>query len=300
MNNKLKLKKVVDLNIIQLDKGDLSSFGKEEIFYDEIFFDILSEKNNEKDIDLLILTSNHNRYFNSSDYSKYLKKIIEIYKDSKKFTLLCTIDFHHIEKIKELINMSTYFGRVNVNYTSFISMVDDIREEGKYHYFHGTLLSIYDEGVLIKGPAGIGKSELAISLLKKGHFLVSDDAVNIFYSHGRLVGHPSNKVSDFIEVRGIGIVNVKKTFGIQHIIPNHTIDLIVELEHYDPKKSNRNRLSSHMEYQNILGVETPKLNLYLSPGKSLTDLVEVAIINEKHRKYENYIGVEDFVKILKK
>ena len=138
---------------------------------------------------------------------------------------------------------------------------------------HGVLVEVYGEGILILGDSGIGKSELAIELVKRGHRLVADDAVEL------------RKVSNrhFIELRGIGIVNVARVFGVGAVKVSESLDLVVQLEAWDPTK-NYQRTGLENEYYDILGVNIPSTSIPVSPGRNLAVVLETAAINNRQKK----------------
>ncbi len=149
---------------------------------------------------------------------------------------------------------------------------------------HGVLCEIYGEGVLITGESGVGKSETAIELVKRGHRLVADDAVEIKkVSDKSLVGTAPESIRHFIEIRGIGIIDVRRIFGMGSIKETEKIDLIIKLEAWDPKKQ-YDRLGLVTEYSELLGNRIPTLNIPVKPGRNLAVVVEVAAMNNRQKK----------------
>ena len=137
---------------------------------------------------------------------------------------------------------------------------------------HGVLVEVYGEGILILGDSGIGKSELAIELVKRGHRLVADDAVELRkVSNRQIMGTAPENIRHFIELRGIGIVNVARVFGV------------VQLEAWDPTK-NYQRTGLENEYYDILGVSIPSTSIPVSPGRNLAVVLETAAINNRQKK----------------
>ncbi len=149
---------------------------------------------------------------------------------------------------------------------------------------HGVLIEIYGEGVLIVGESGVGKSETAIELVKRGHRLVADDAVEIKkVSAISLVGSSPDNIRHFIELRGIGIVNVRRLFGMGSVKLTEKIDLIVKLEPWDHNKV-YDRMGVDNEYTQILGVNVPSLTIPVMPGRNLAVILEVAAMNNRQKK----------------
>ena len=134
---------------------------------------------------------------------------------------------------------------------------------------HGVLVEVYGEGVLILGESGVGKSETAVELMKRGHRLVADDAVEIKkVSAKSLVGTSPEIIRHFIEIRGIGIVDVKKIFGMGAVKDTEKIDLVIHLEVWQKGKQ-YDRLGLVDEYTNILGIDVPSLTVPVRPGRNL-------------------------------
>ena len=149
---------------------------------------------------------------------------------------------------------------------------------------HGVLLDIYGEGVLITGDSGIGKSETAIELVKRGHRLVADDAVDIRRVSDQLIGKAPELIRHYIELRGIGVIDVRQLFGMSAVILEAQIDLVVHLEQWREDKF-YDRFGLDEETVDILGVELPILTIPVMPGRNLAVIVEVAAMNNRHKKY---------------
>ena len=149
---------------------------------------------------------------------------------------------------------------------------------------HGVLLDIYGEGVLITGDSGIGKSETAIELVKRGHRLVADDAVDIRRVSDQLIGKAPELIRHYIELRGIGLIDVQQLFGMSAVILEAQIDLVVHLEQWREDKF-YDRFGLDEETVDILGVELPILTIPVMPGRNLAVIVEVAAMNNRHKKY---------------
>ena len=149
---------------------------------------------------------------------------------------------------------------------------------------HGVLMNIYGQGVLILGDSGIGKSESAIELIMRGHRLVADDAVELRkVSNRQIMGTAPENVRHFIELRGIGIVNVARVFGVGAVKVSESLDLVVQLEAWDPTK-NYQRTGLENEYYDILGVSIPSTSIPVSPGRNLAVVLETAAINNRQKK----------------
>ena len=149
---------------------------------------------------------------------------------------------------------------------------------------HGVLVDVYGEGVLITGESGIGKSEAALELIKRGHRLVSDDVVEIRkVSDVTLVGSAPDITRHFIELRGIGIVDVKTLFGVESVMYNQTIDMVIRLEDWN-REANYDRLGLDEEYIEFLGNKVVCYSIPIRPGRNLAVIVESAAINYRAKK----------------
>jgi HPr kinase/phosphorylase len=149
---------------------------------------------------------------------------------------------------------------------------------------HGVLIEVYGEGMLILGESGVGKSETAIELVKRGHRLVADDAVEIRRtSNITLVGSSPDNIRHFLELRGIGIINARQLFGMGAVKISEKIDLVVELELWNPEKV-YDRMGMDNHYMAILGVKVPHLTIPVKPGRNLAVILEVAAMNNRQKK----------------
>jgi len=149
---------------------------------------------------------------------------------------------------------------------------------------HGVLVEVYGEGILLLGDSGVGKSEAAIELVKRGHRLVADDAVEIKrVSDISLLGSAPDVIRHFVELRGIGIVDVKMIFGIGAVKNVEKIDFIINLELWQDKKQ-YDRLGLTTEYTDILGINIPSITVPVKPGRNLAVVIEVAAMNNRQKK----------------
>jgi HPr kinase/phosphorylase len=149
---------------------------------------------------------------------------------------------------------------------------------------HGVLIEVYGEGMLILGESGVGKSETAIELVKRGHRIVADDAVEIRRtSNITLVGSSPDNIRHFLELRGIGIINARQLFGIGAVKTSEKIDLVVEMELWNPEKV-YDRMGMDNFYMSILGVKVPHLTIPVKPGRNLAVILEVAAMNNRQKK----------------
>ena len=149
---------------------------------------------------------------------------------------------------------------------------------------HGVLVEVFGEGILLVGDSGVGKSETAIELIKRGHRLIADDAVEIrrVSSHS-LVGTAPENIRHFIELRGIGIINARRIFGMGAVKLTEKIDMAINLEIWDSAKV-YDRMGIDNEYTEILGVQVPVLTIPVKPGRNLAIIIEVAAMNNRQKK----------------
>lgn len=162
---------------------------------------------------------------------------------------------------------------------------------------HGVLIEIYGEGVMIMGESGVGKSETAVELVKRGHRLIADDAVEIRKaSNITLVGSSPDNIRHFLELRGIGIVNARQLFGIGAVKTSTKIDMVVEMELWNPEKT-YDRMGVDTHYMTILGVKVPLLNIPVKPGRNLAVILEVAAMNNRQKKM-GYNAAKDLLRQL--
>lgn len=162
---------------------------------------------------------------------------------------------------------------------------------------HGVLVEVYGEGCLLTGDSGVGKSETAIELIKRGHRLVADDAVEIRRtSLTTLYGQSPENIRHFIELRGIGIINARKLFGMGAIKLQEKIDMVINLEQWDSSKV-YDRMGLDNEYMKILGIEVPTLTIPVKPGRNLAVIIEVAAMNNRQKKM-GYNAARDLLKNL--
>ena len=149
---------------------------------------------------------------------------------------------------------------------------------------HGVLVEVYGEGILLVGDSGVGKSETAIELIKRGHRLIADDAVEIRrVSSKSLVGQSPENISHFIELRGIGIINARRIFGMGAVKLQEKIDMCINLEIWDATKV-YDRMGMDSEYTEILGIKVPVMTIPVKPGRNLAIIIEVAAMNNRQKK----------------
>lgn len=149
---------------------------------------------------------------------------------------------------------------------------------------HGVLVEVYGEGLLLLGESGVGKSETAVELLKRGHRLIADDAVEIRkVSESSLVGTAPELIRNYVELRGIGIINVAKLFGMGAVKAENEINLVVNIVPWN-SQATYDRMGVEEQYMDILGVQIPMNTIPVTPGRNLAIILEIAAMNNRQRK----------------
>lgn len=238
-------------------------------------------------------------YLSGLDYEVRKKRIEDLL--SYRFPAL--IITRSEEVFPEMMEMAPNYGipimRTDENTTAFISKLMAFLnlQLAPRITRHGVLIEIYGEGVLIMGESGVGKSETAVELVKRGHRLIADDAVEIRKaSNITLVGSSPDNIRHFLELRGIGIVNARQLFGIGSVKMSEKINMVVEMELWNPEKT-YDRMGVDTHYMTILGVKVPFLNIPVKPGRNLAVILEVAAMNNRQKKM-GYNAAKDLLRQL--
>ena len=159
---------------------------------------------------------------------------------------------------------------------------------------HGVLVEVYGEGLLLVGESGVGKSEAAVELLKRGHRLIADDAVEIKQvSPSELVGTAPDVIRHYVELRGIGVTNVAQLFGMGAVKDSTSIDLLIHLKNWK-EGDTYDRLGLEENYEEILGVKIPTISVPIKPGRNLAVILEVAAMNNRQKKM-GYNAAKEFM-----
>jgi len=208
-----------------------------------------------------------------------------------------------LEVDEDIIEAAKRHGRVLIssekNTTRFINMISNYLDHrlAPRITIHGVLVDVYGIGVLIKGESSIGKSETALELIQKGHRLVADDAVEIIkLDDDRLVGQAPELLRHYMEIRGIGIIDVRSLYGVGAVKNMKEISLILQLENWNQEKY-YDRLGLDKEYEKILDKEIEKLVVPVKPGRNTAMIVEVAAMNHR-QKIMGYDSAVEFTKKL--
>lgn len=218
-----------------------------------------------------------------------------------KYDIPGLIFCHNVEPFPEVYDLARRYGRnilVTAEDTStFIAdLISYLRTElAPRETLHGVLVEVHGEGLLIRGDSGIGKSETALELIKRGHRLIADDAVEIRKVSGSVIsGTAPELIRYYMELRGIGVIDVQRIFGVGAIKPSANIDLLVDFELWDDKKA-YDRLGITTEYDELLGVRLPRVTIPVRQGRNLAVILELAAINNRQKKM-GYNAAEELAK----
>lgn len=243
----------------------------------------------------------------SSNESKFLdslsqKEIAERFKFVLELAPPAIIITKHFTQTNLLLKIAkqykTVILRSDLNSSQlYLTVAQWINEQlANYTLIHGTLINAFGVGVLIQGESGVGKSEVAMELVKKGHLFVADDAVDVTNIGGKLHGKPNAVSSSFIEVRGIGILNVAKMFGVEKVESSSDVNLVVDMRKADSlQRQSFERVGNQIKYKQISGVKIPYYELPVTPGRKMSELVETAVIDYK-LKQQGYSSADEYLK----
>ncbi|MGD1047992.1 MAG: HPr(Ser) kinase/phosphatase [Candidatus Krumholzibacteriaceae bacterium] len=204
--------------------------------------------------------------------------------------LCCIVLTKGLDPVSDLVPLATEHGvpviRTAHNTTPFLHMLTDHLEDvfAPRTSVHASLVDVYGVGVLFSGQSGIGKSEIALDLVERGHRLVADDVVEIIKHGNVLIGKGSEHLRHFMEIRGVGIINVMDIFGIRAVRVQKRIEVEVRLEVWDPKKD-WDRLGLDEKYVDILGVKIRQVVIPIYPGKNITVIAESISLNHMLKVY---------------
>ncbi len=205
----------------------------------------------------------------------------------------------NLEVFPECLEMAEHYGRnlLRTKYTAveFSSQTIDYlnHELAPTITRHGVLLDVYGEGVFIMGDSGIGKSETAIELIKRGHRLVADDAVEIRRIGDTLIGSAPELIRDYLEVRGVGVIDIQKIFGMGAVQESTQIDLVIKFEEWKDGYV-YDRLGLDDDYMQIMDVSVPCVTIPVRAGRNLAGIAEIAAMNNRQKKY-GFNSAQDFV-----
>ena len=241
----------------------------------------------------------------SGNESKFLsqlsrKKIVESMQNVlqlKPPVVIVTKAFKHVDVLQKIAKKysTTILFSPMPSAQLYVTVAAWINEQmAEYKTVHGTLISVYGVGVLLQGESGVGKSEVALELVRKGHLFVADDAVDVANLADRLFGKPNAVANKFIEVRGLGILNIPRMLGIEKTQDSSNIDVIIELVVDDKKALQFERLGVELKMKELEKVQIPYYKLPITPGRKMSDLIETAVIDLKLKQH-GYSSAEDYM-----
>ncbi len=212
------------------------------------------------------------------------------FEEFMKFDIAALVVCHGVEPFPECIEMAEKYDRnLFITDEDTSDFMADVIASLHSHLAprttqHGVLVEVHGEGLLITGDSGVGKSETALELIKRGHRFIADDAVEIKkVGKNSLVGAAPELIRDYMELRGIGVINVRHIYGVGAVKPQGAIDLVVNLEPWDDNKA-YDRLGLSSETEEILGVTVPAVTIPVRPGRNLAVILELAAMNNRQKK----------------
>jgi HPr kinase/phosphorylase len=239
---------------------------------------------------LQILGNTEARFLNHLDYKDRLEAAKRLF----SFPIPCLLLTNNNMLDEEIINMATKSGitifRSSFHTANIVTHLADYLDDkfSPHNVIHGSFLDIYGVGILFIGRSGIGKSEISLDLIERGHRLVSDDVVAVIKKgESLLIGQSDQLVKHFMEIRGVGLIDIKNMFGVRAIRFRKRLEVLVELEDWN-ERSHHNRTGLDYDTVSILGVKIPHIKLSIFPGKNITVISEIIALNYilKHYGYD--------------
>ena len=221
------------------------------------------------------------------------KRVDEYFSFNSKCVVITRGLEPHEEFIKAAKKNKTWLLRTTSVTTSFISKMTIYLSDkfAPQTRLHGVLVDVYGIGILITGESGIGKSETALELIKRGHRLVTDDAVDIKEIDGELIGTSPKITIGMLEVRGIGIIDITALYGLSSVQESKGINLVMHFEHWKDN-GDYDRLGINQDTQEILGVNVRKLRVPVRPGRNIAVIIEAAAVNYRHSLMSDISAVD--------
>lgn len=256
-----------------------------------------------KILSTVVWSTNESRFLASLKSDDEIEKRFKFVLDLTPPAIIITKHFAYPELLLKVAQKyNTVILRSELNSSQlYLTVAQWITEQlADYNTVHGTLINVFGVGVLVQGESGVGKSEVAMELVKKGHLFVSDDAVDIANIGGKLHGKANAISSSFIEVRGIGILNVSKMFGVEKVETSSPINLIVEMKKVDRiERQDFERVGKEIKYKILDGVKVPYYLLPITPGRKMSELVETAVIDYKLKQL-GYSSAKEYLENYRK
>lgn len=213
------------------------------------------------------------------------------------YDIPCLIISHNADMPKDVIDLADYYNRTllrsDKSTTRLISNLGELLEYklSEEETVHASLLEIYGMGVLITGESSVGKSETGLDLVTRGHRLVADDVVEIKSLDKGLLAQAPENIRHFLEIRGLGILDIRRLYGLGSVKPDTYIDLVVHLEKWNDEKE-YDRIGLDDEKRNLLGVDIPYITIPVKPGRNIAMIIEVAVLNQRQKALGYNAAVE--------
>lgn len=198
---------------------------------------------------------------------------------------------------KDILDLANYYNktilRSKKSTTKLISVINQSLEKllADTISIHGELLDVYGMGVLIKGKSSVGKSEVALDLLTRGHRLVADDVVEITAYDDRLVGESPENIRHYMEIRGLGIIDIKTLYGVRSVKKTSSVDMVVELEKWK-EDYEYDRLGLDSNFIEILGIKIPTILIPVRAGRNISMIIETSVINQRLKNMGHNSAIE--------
>ncbi|MDR0674741.1 MAG: HPr(Ser) kinase/phosphatase [Mycoplasmataceae bacterium] len=247
-------------------------------------------------ISAVLWSGNESKFLSQLSHKKIVESISNVL-ELKPPVIIITKAFKYADILRKIAKKysTTILFSPMPSAQLYVTVAAWINEQmAEYKTIHGTLISVYGVGVLLQGESGVGKSEVALELVRKGHLFIADDAVDVANLADRLLGKPNAVANKFIEVRGLGILNIPRMLGIEKTQDTSNIDVIIELVVDDKKALQFERLGVELKTKELEKVHIPYYKLPITPGRKMSDLIETAVIDLKLKQH-GYSSAEDYM-----
>lgn len=231
---------------------------------------------------LIVLGAKEMRYINSEMDQISQRKAFEFLTHDKTPGILICRDLECPEILEEIANRKNFpVFRTSTATTAAIVNITNYLDEALADsvVIHGELMRVYGVGVLITGHSGVGKSEIALELMKRGHQLISDDRVDIFRIHNTLVGKTSDMIEGYMELRGVGVINIARIFGVDAYSKEARVRLHIDLQNFNDEAEYDRIGLEERETTDILGIKIVKMEIPVSVGRPMATIIETAVSN---------------------
>ncbi|MCL6428726.1 HPr kinase/phosphorylase [Spiroplasma sp. JKS002669] len=235
---------------------------------------------------VMLLSSKENEYLDTLKTDTYQDHFVNILEEHIPAVFI-TANFNYekelcqiAKKLKSKVPIIKFLGNT-FDFSSTINLYITERLAPTTQ-IHGTFVNIFGYGVLITGPSGIGKSETTLDLIRNGHLFIGDDSINILKINNKIIGKTNEIVKNLIEIRGIGILDVTKMYGYHIVLPESQVHLVIKLIPANSSSwSKIDRVGDSLKYSDFFGVKVPLIQIPVTSGRNLADLIESAVISLK-------------------